>query len=61
MANVNPPSTIAHIAPFTIEAEKKVRFTEIAEASHRTITQQLRHLIDQAIAEADREPEDVSA
>ena len=61
MANVNPPSTIAHIAPFTIEAEKKVRFIEVAEANHRTITQQLRHLIDEAIAEADREPEDVTA
>lgn len=61
MANVNPPSTIAHIAPFTIEADKKARFVAVAEASHRTITQQLRHLIDQAIAEADREPEDVTA
>ena len=61
MANVNPPSTIAHIAPFTIEAEQKVRFIEVAEANHRTITQQLRHLIAEAIAEADREPEDVTA
>lgn len=61
MPKPTPPTALAHIAPFTIEADKKARFVAVAEASHRTITQQLRHLIDQAIAEADREPEDVTA
>lgn len=61
MPKPTPPTALAHIAPFTIEADKKARFIEVAEANHRTITQQLRHLIDEAIAEADREPEDVTA
>lgn len=61
MPKPTPPTAIAHIAPFTIEADKKARFVEVAEASHRTVTQHLRHLIDQAIAEADREPDPTKA
>lgn len=49
------------VTTLRVDREKLDRFGEIAESQHRTISQQLRHLIEQAIAEADREPEDVSA
>lgn len=61
MAKPTDPTAVAHIAPFTIQADTKARFVAVAEAQHRTITQQLRHLIEQAIAEADHDPEDVVA
>ena len=43
------------VTTLRVERTKLDRFGEIADAEHRTISQQLRHLIDQAIAEADRE------
>ena len=43
------------VTTLRVERTKLDRFGEIADAVHRTISQQLRHLIDQAIAEADRE------
>ena len=46
---------------FILTEKSHARFKKIAEAHQRTFSQQLRHLIDQAIAEADREPEDVTA
>ena len=49
------------VTTLRVEREKLDRFGEIAVSQHRTISQQLRHLIEQAIAEADREPEDVTA
>lgn len=49
------------VTTLRVEREKLDRFGEIAESQHRTVSQQLRHLIEQAIAEADREPEDVTA
>lgn len=49
------------VTTLRVDREKLDRFGEIAESQHRTISQQLRHLIEQAIAEDDREPEDVSA
>lgn len=49
------------VTTLRVERTKLDRFGEIADAEHRTISQQLRHLIDQAIADADREPEDVTA
>lgn len=46
---------------FVLTEKSHARLKKIAEAHQRTFSQQLRHLIDQAIAEADREPEDVTA
>lgn len=38
---------------FRVEAEKINRFREVAEANERTVSQELRHLMDQRIAQAD--------
>lgn len=37
---------------FRVEAEKINRFREVAEANERTVSQELRHLMDQHIAQA---------
>jgi hypothetical protein len=36
-----------------VERETFDRFREVAAASHRTVSQELRHLMEQRIAEAD--------
>lgn len=38
---------------FRVEAAKIDRFREVAEANERTVSQELRRLMDQRIAEAD--------
>jgi hypothetical protein len=38
---------------FRIEAEKIDRFREVAEADHRTVSQELRRLIDLRISESE--------
>lgn len=46
---------ISRIAPFTIAAEKKERLQEIARANHRELTPHLRWLIDQHLAETEKD------
>lgn len=49
------PTKIDRIAPFTIEAEKKEKLRLIGRAHHRDLTSQLRFLIDQCIAESEKD------
>jgi hypothetical protein len=51
----NQEVVIRTVAPFTIEATTYERFKELAEDDHRTVTAQLRFLIDRHIAEANKE------
>ena len=54
MANTNPTKQdVATIPPFTIPAAQKEALKEIAQANHRDLTKQLRHLIEKCIAESD--------
>lgn len=49
------------VTTLRVDRQKLDRLDEIAAAEHRTVSQQLRHLIDQAIAEADEDDGPVAA
>ena len=54
MANLDPTEQdVATIPPFSIPASQKAALKEIAQANHRDLTKQLRHLIEKCIAESD--------
>jgi hypothetical protein len=47
-----------HVTTFKLQPEKLVRLREVAEAQHRTVSQELRYLVDrrlEEVAAADKE------
>jgi hypothetical protein len=51
----NSPDAM-RLVNFLADPEKIVRFRRVAAANHRTVSQEMRHLMDRHITEAEADP-----